>query len=122
MTAPSSGRTCPRRSTAGTVQVRRCRTVSDFWRQGMLVGLAAACDCVNAFSETDQTENLRSLDVPIFMAQGDDDQIVPIAAAARKSIELVKHGTLKVHRRASHGIHSAYQDQLDADILDFIRT
>ena len=55
----------------------------DFWRQGMLVNLAAAYDCVKAFSETDFTEDLKALDVPIFIAHGDDDQIVPIAAAAR---------------------------------------
>jgi len=92
----------------------------DFWRQGMLVNLIAAYDCVKAFSETDQTEDLKSIDVPIFIAQGDDDQIVPIAAAAQKSIELVKDGTLKVYPGASHGIWGAYQDQLDQDILAFI--
>ena len=94
----------------------------DFWRQGMLVNLAAAYDCVKAFSETDQTEDLKAIDVPIFIAQGDDDQIVPIAAAAEKSIKLVKNGTLKVYPGASHGIWGAYQDQLDQDILDFIRS
>ncbi|MFK3669390.1 alpha/beta fold hydrolase [Leifsonia aquatica] len=93
----------------------------DFWRQGMLVGLAAAYDCVKAFSETDQTEDLKALDVPIFIAQGDDDQIVPIAAAAEKSIDLVRDGTLKVYPGASHGIWGAYQEELDQDILAFIR-
>jgi non-heme chloroperoxidase len=94
----------------------------DFWRQGMLVGLAAAYDCVKAFSETDQTEDLRSIDVPIFIAQGDDDQIVPIAAAAEKSIKLVRDGILKVYPGAPHGIYGAYQNQLDQDILEFIRS
>jgi len=92
----------------------------DFWRQGMLVNLVAAYDCVKAFSETDQHDDLRALDVPVLIAQGDDDQIVPIAAAAEKSITLVKDGTLKVYPGASHGIWGAYQDQLDQDILDFI--
>ncbi|MCU1582011.1 MAG: alpha/beta hydrolase [Microbacteriaceae bacterium] len=92
----------------------------DFWRQGMLVGLAAAFDCVKAFSETDFTEDLKALDVPIFIAQGDDDQIVPIAAAALKSIDLVKHGTLKVYPGAPHGIYGDYQTELDKDILAFI--
>jgi non-heme chloroperoxidase len=92
----------------------------DFWRQGMLVGLAAAYDCVKAFSETDFTEDLKSLDVPIFIVQGDDDQIVPIVAAALKSIDLVKHGTLKVYPGAPHGIYGDYQAELDADILAFI--
>ncbi|HEY0248978.1 MAG TPA: alpha/beta hydrolase [Gryllotalpicola sp.] len=94
--------------------------IDDFWRQGMLAGLAAVYDCVKAFSETDQTEDLRAIEVPMFIAQGDDDQIVPIAAAARKSIELVRNGTLKVYPGASHGIHGAYQEELDRDILDFI--
>ena len=92
----------------------------DFWRQGMLVNLAAAYDCVKAFSETDFTEDLKALDVPIFIAHGDDDQIVPIAAAAEKTINLVKDGTLKVYPGAPHGIYGAYQKALDADILDFI--
>ena len=94
--------------------------VQDFWRQGMLVNLAAAYDCVKAFSETDQTEDLRALDVPILIAHGDDDQIVPIADAAQKSIALVKHGTLKVYPGAPHAIWGAYQEQLDRDILAFI--
>lgn len=94
--------------------------IDDFWRQGMLVNLAAAYDCVKAFSETDQTADLQALDVPIFIAHGDDDQIVPIAAAAEKSIELVKDGTLKVYPGAPHGIYGAYQEELDKDILAFI--
>jgi non-heme chloroperoxidase len=92
----------------------------DFWRQGMLVNLAAAYDCVKAFSETDFTEDLKALDVPILIAHGDDDQIVPIAAAALKTAELVKHGTLKVYPGAPHGIFGDFRAALDADILDFI--
>jgi non-heme chloroperoxidase len=92
----------------------------DFWRQGMLVNLAAAYDCVKAFSETDFTEDLKALDVPIFIAHGDDDQIVPIAAAALRTAELVKDGTLKVYPGAPHGIYGDYQDAFDADILAFI--
>jgi non-heme chloroperoxidase len=93
----------------------------DFWRQGMLAGIQAAYECISAFSETDFTEDLAALDVPIFIAHGDDDQIVPIAAAALKSIELVKHGTLKVYEGAPHGIFGDYQRQLDRDILEFIK-
>ena len=92
----------------------------DFWRQGMMVNLAAAYDCVKAFSETDQTEDLKALDVPVLIAQGDDDQIVPIAAAAEKSIKLVKNGTLKVYPGAPHGIYGSYQRELDKDMLAFI--
>ncbi|GAA1929717.1 alpha/beta hydrolase [Microbacterium aoyamense] len=92
----------------------------DFWRQGMLVGLKGAYDCIKAFSETDFTEDLRALDVPIFIAHGDDDQIVPIAAAAEKSIRLVSKGTLKVYPGAPHGIYGDYQEKLDQDILEFL--
>ena len=92
----------------------------DFWRQGMLVNLAAAYDCIKAFSETDQTEDLMAIEAPILIAQGDDDQIVPIVAAADKSIKLVQRGTLKVYSGAPHGIYGAYQDELDKDMLDFI--
>jgi non-heme chloroperoxidase len=92
----------------------------DFWRQGMLVNLAAAYDCVKAFSETDFTEDLKALDVPMFIAHGDDDQIVPIGAAALKTVDLVKNGTLKVYPGAPHGIYGDYQDALDQDILKFI--
>jgi non-heme chloroperoxidase len=92
----------------------------DFWRQGMLVNLAAAYDCVKAFSETDQTADLEAIDVPILIAHGDDDQIVPIAAAADKSIKVVQRGTQKVYPGAPHGIYGAYQDALDKDILEFI--
>jgi non-heme chloroperoxidase len=94
----------------------------DFWRQGMLVNLSAAYDCVKAFSETDQTEDLKALTVPILIAHGEDDQIVPINGAARKSIELVKDGTLKTYPGAPHGIHGDYRAQLDQDILDWIRS
>lgn len=93
----------------------------DFWRQGMLVNLAAAYDCVKAFSETEQTADLRAINVPVLIAHGDDDQIVPIKDAAEKSIDLVKDGTLKVYPGASHGIHGKYQADLDRDILEFIK-
>ncbi|GAA3867049.1 alpha/beta hydrolase [Leifsonia kafniensis] len=92
----------------------------EFWRQGMLVNLAAAYDCIEAFSETDFTADLAALDVPIFIAHGDDDQIVPVGDAALKSIELVTDGTLKVYPGAPHGIYGAYQAELGQDILAFI--
>ncbi|GLY16885.1 alpha/beta hydrolase [Kineosporia rhizophila] len=92
----------------------------DFWRQGMLVNLAAAYDCVKAFSETDFTEDLKALTVPIMIAHGDDDQIVPIKAAAEKTIDLVKDGRLVTYPGAPHGIFGAYQKSLTADILAFI--
>ena len=96
--------------------------IDHFWLQGMQAGLASAYDCVRAFSETDLTEDLRALDVPILIAHGDDDQIVPIHDAASKSIELVRYGTLRVYPGAPHGIHGDYQQQLNRDLLDFIRS
>lgn len=95
--------------------------IDDFWRQGMEANLAAAYDCVKAFSETDQTDDLQAIEVPVFLAHGDDDQIVPIVAAAEKAIKLVKDGTLKVYAGAPHGIFGAFQDELDQDIIEFIR-
>ncbi|MFE1646073.1 alpha/beta fold hydrolase [Microbacterium sp. P01] len=92
----------------------------DFWRQGQLLNLAAAYDGVEAFSETDFTDDLRALDVPIFLAHGDDDQIVPVGVSAEKSIALVSHGTLKVYPGAPHGISGSYQAALDQDILAFL--
>lgn len=93
----------------------------DFWRQGMLCDLPAAYDCIKAFSETDQNDDLKALDVPIMIAHATDDQIVPIGDAAMKSIEIVKDGTLKVYEGYSHGIFGEYQDKLLADILEFIQ-
>ncbi|GAA2881359.1 non-heme chloroperoxidase [Actinoplanes cyaneus] len=90
-----------------------------FWRLGMQAGFAAVHDCVKAFSETDFTEDLKALDVPVFIAQGDDDQIVPIADAAEKAIKLVKNGQLKVYPGAPHGIAGPYQQELDKDLLAF---
>jgi non-heme chloroperoxidase len=93
----------------------------DFWRQGMLVNLSAAYDCVKAFSETDQTDDLQALTIPILIAHGEDDQIVPIDDAARKSIDLVADGTLKTYPGAPHGIHGDYRKQLQQDVLAWIK-
>jgi non-heme chloroperoxidase len=91
-----------------------------FWRLGMQVGLKGAYDCIKAFSETDFTSDLQALNVPVLIAQGDDDQIVPIADAALKSAKLVKGATLKVYPGAPHGIAGPYQEAFDKDLLDFI--
>ncbi|MFE1647001.1 alpha/beta fold hydrolase [Microbacterium sp. P01] len=95
--------------------------IDDFWRQGMEVSIAAAYDCIAAFSETDFTEDLKAIDAPVLIAHGDDDQIVPIAAAAEKAIRLLKNGTLKVYPGRPHGIYGDYQKELDQDILEFIK-
>ncbi|TFW00270.1 alpha/beta fold hydrolase [Leifsonia flava] len=94
--------------------------IDDFWRQGMQMNVAAAFDCIAAFSETDLTDDLKAIDVPVFLAHGDDDQIVPVDAASKKAITLLKNGTLKVYPGRPHGIYGEYQRELDRDILDFI--
>jgi non-heme chloroperoxidase len=92
-----------------------------FWLQSMLCGIKAAYDCVKVFSETDQTGDLRKIDVPTLILHGDDDQIVPIDDSARLSVRLVKGAVLKVYRGAPHGMCSTHKDQVNADLLDFFQ-
>jgi non-heme chloroperoxidase len=92
-----------------------------FWFQGMQAGLKAVLDCIKAFSETDFTEDLKNIDVPTLILHGDDDQIVPINASALLSAALVKGSTLKVYPGAPHGMCSTLKDQVNADLLAFIR-
>ena len=85
-------------------------------------GLRGAYDCVKAFSETDLTEDLERIDVPTLIIHGDDDQIVPIDASARRAAELVKDATLKVYPGAAHGLAQVAptKDQFNTDLLDFL--
>jgi non-heme chloroperoxidase len=92
-----------------------------FWLQGMLAGFNAAYDCIKAFSETDFTEDLKKFDVPTLILQGDDDQIVPIGAAALLSSKLVKDAKLKVYPGFPHGMCSTQKDQINADLLAFLK-
>lgn len=92
-----------------------------FWLQGMMGGLKNMLDCIKAFSETDFTEDLKKFDVPTLIVHGDDDQIVPIGASAHLSSKLVKGATLKVYPKAPHGLASTHKDQLNADLLAFIK-
>ncbi|MEV8212891.1 alpha/beta hydrolase [Leifsonia sp. NPDC077715] len=92
----------------------------EFWREGMEMNVAAAYDCIEAFSNTDQTADLKAIEVPVLLLHGDDDQIVPIDAASRTAVTLLKNGTLKVYPGAPHGIFGENQKQIDQDILDFI--
>jgi non-heme chloroperoxidase len=96
--------------------------IDSFWRQGMQGGHKNTLDCIKAFSETDFTEDLKKFDVPTLIIHGDDDQIVPIDAAGRASAKLVKGSTLKVYPGAPHGITDTHKDQLNADLLEFIRS
>lgn len=90
-----------------------------FWLMSMTVGLNAAYDCVEAFSETDFTDDVRRFDVPTLIVHGDDDQIVPIDAAGRASATLVPDATLKVYPGAPHGIPATHKDQFNTDLLEF---
>ncbi len=94
----------------------------EFWLQSMTVGIKGAYDCIAAFSETDTTEDLKAIDVPTLIAHGDDDQIVPIVAAAEKSIELVENATLKVYPGAPHGLTGAHEQEFNADLLAFLKS
>ncbi len=92
-----------------------------FWLQGMQAGFKAVIDCIAAFSETDQTEDLKRFDVPTLIIHGDDDQMVPIAASALLSARLVPGATLKIYPGAPHGLCSTHKDQVNADLLAFLR-
>jgi non-heme chloroperoxidase len=92
-----------------------------FWLQSMQCGFNAAYDCIKAFSETDQTEDLKKFDVPTLIIHGDDDQIVPIGDSAVLSATLVKEATLKVYPGAPHGLCSTHKDQVNADLLAFFQ-
>jgi non-heme chloroperoxidase len=92
-----------------------------FWFQGMQGGLKNELECIKAFSETDFTEDLKKFDVPTLIIHGDDDQIVPIVASALASSRLVKDATLKIYEGAPHGLADTHKDQLNADLLAFLR-
>jgi non-heme chloroperoxidase len=93
-----------------------------FWLQGMMSSHKAAYECIKAFSETDQNEDLKRFDIPTLFIHGDDDQIVPIGAAAMMASKIVKGATLKVYPGAPHGLATTLADQLNADLLAFIKS
>jgi non-heme chloroperoxidase len=92
-----------------------------FWYQGMQGGLKNELDCIQAFSETDFTEDLKRFDVPTLIIHGDDDQIVPFGAAGALSAKLIPRATLNVYPGGAHGLAATHKDQLNADLLTFIR-
>jgi non-heme chloroperoxidase len=92
-----------------------------FWLQGMQGGLKNLFDCIKAFSETDFTQDLARFDVPTLLLHGDDDQIVPIDAAARRAVKMIKGASLKVYPGGSHGLCSTDKDEIDSDLLAFLR-
>lgn len=92
-----------------------------FWLQGMLAGYPAAYECIKAFSETDFSKDLQRLDVPTLIVAGDDDQIVPYADAALLQAKMIAHSELKIYKGAPHGLCSTHKDQVNADLLAFIK-
>jgi non-heme chloroperoxidase len=94
---------------------------NSFWLQGMMAGFPAAYFCIKAFSETDQTEDLKKFDVPTLVIQGDDDQIVPFADAGALQAKLIKGATLKVYKGAPHGLCTTHKDQVNEDLLAFFK-
>jgi non-heme chloroperoxidase len=93
-----------------------------FWLQGMMAGFPAAYYCIKAFSETDQTEDLKQINVPTLIIQGDDDQIVPFTDAGLLQSKLVKGAILKVYQGAPHGLCTTHKHQVNEDLLAFLKT
>ncbi|MDO9387321.1 MAG: alpha/beta hydrolase [Thiobacillus sp.] len=96
--------------------------IDSFWLQGMQASHKGTFDCIKTFSETDFTEDLKRFDVPTLIIHGDDDQIVPIGAAALNAAKLVKNAVLKIYPGAPHGLADTHKDQLNADLLAFLNT
>ncbi|MFP3546452.1 alpha/beta hydrolase [Rhizobium sp. BE258] len=95
--------------------------IDNWWRQGMMGGAKAHYDCIKAFSETDFTDDLKTIDVPVLVMHGDDDQIVPIADSALLSAKLLKKGELKVYKGLPHGMATTHADVINADLLAFFK-
>jgi non-heme chloroperoxidase len=95
--------------------------IDNWWRQGMTGSAKAHYDCIKAFSETDFTSDLKKIDVPVLVMAGDDDQIVPYKDAALLSAKILKNATLKVYKGYPHGMATTHADEINADILKFIK-
>ncbi|MBX7484095.1 alpha/beta fold hydrolase [Qipengyuania qiaonensis] len=95
--------------------------IDNWWRQGMAGGAKAHYDCIEAFSETDFTEDLEAISVPVLFLHGEDDQIVPIENSAHKAVRLVRDGTLKTYPGLSHGLFATHPELVNADLLAFVR-
>jgi len=96
--------------------------IRNWWRQGMMGAANAGYDCIKAFSETDFTEDLKKIEVPVLVMCGDDDQIVPYKDAGVKSVKLVKNGTLKIYPGFPHGMMTTHPDVINPDLLAFIQS
>jgi len=92
-----------------------------FWLQGMQAGFKGVFDCIKAFSETDQTEDLKKMTVSTLLIHGDDDQIVPIGASAQAAVKIAPKAQLKVYPGAPHGLCTTHKDQVNADLFAFLK-
>jgi non-heme chloroperoxidase len=92
-----------------------------WWLQGMMGGVKPHYDCIKAFSETDFTEDLKNIEIPVLVMHGDDDQIVPIGAAGLMSAKILKHATLKVYPGLPHGMATTNPEQINHDLLEFVK-
>ena len=95
--------------------------IDNWWRQGMMGGTKAHYDCIKVFSETDHTEDLKKITVPMLVMHSEDDQIVPFADAAPLAVKLLKHGTLKVYKDLPHGMPTTHAEIINADLLAFLK-
>jgi non-heme chloroperoxidase len=95
--------------------------IRNWWRQSMMGSVKAGYECIKAFSETDFTEDLKSIDVPVLVIHSEDDQIVPYADSAPLTAKLLRNGTLKTYKDLPHGCHATHPDLINADFLAFIR-
>jgi non-heme chloroperoxidase len=95
--------------------------IDNWWRQGMSGGAKAHHDCIAVFSETDFTEDLKALTIPVLIIHGEDDQIVPIGNSAHKAIRLVRDGTMKTYPGLSHGLFATHPEVVNPDMLAFVR-
>lgn len=95
--------------------------IRNWWRQAMMGGAKAHYDCIVAFSETDFTDDLKAVALPVLLIHGEDDQVVPIDASAREAIKLLPNGTLKTYPALSHGLFATHPDIINPDLLTFVR-
>jgi len=95
--------------------------IDAWWLQGMMGGHKNTYDCIKVFSETDFTDDLKKINVPVLVIHGDDDQVVPIEASAKQTVKLVKNATLKIYPGGAHGLTDTAKEQLCEDLLAFIK-
>ena len=95
--------------------------IRNWWRQGMMGGIKAQYDCIKAFSETDFTEDLKQIDLPVLLIHSEDDQIVPYADSAPLAVKLLRNGQLKTYTSFPHGCMTTHPDEINHDVLSFVR-